>query len=167
MSIPTNIPKTLMGETEQDSFFKSKEKFQQQLQDIFQTILRLTADQFDQLCQWMEYNQYRTIDDFYDSSYNDPEKFDTKGPATEYKWKGKMNYLSANVAQKLKSFVRWMTHEDRTWMRMGRERGLPFLSMSRISVNNKSQEKISSDSSSRLMETNLMTSFHITNLWNT
>ena len=49
----------------------------------------------------------------------------------------------------------------------GRERGLPFLSMSRISVNNKSQEKISSDSSSRLMETNLMTSFHITNLWNT
>ena len=33
-------------------------------------------------------------------------------------------------------------------------------------VNNKSQEKISSDSSSRLMETNLITSFHITNLWN-
>ena len=33
--------------------------------------------------------------------------------------------------------------------------------------NNKSQEKISSDSSSRLIETNLMTSFHITNLWNT
>ena len=52
-------------------------------------------------------------------------------------------------------------------MRMGRERGPPFLSMSRISVNNKSQEKISSDSSSRLMETNLMISFHITNLWNT
>ena len=49
----------------------------------------------------------------------------------------------------------------------GRERGLPFLSMSRISVNNKSQEKISSDSSSRLMETDLMTLFHITNLWNT
>ena len=50
---------------------------------------------------------------------------------------------------------------------IGGERGLPFLSMSRISVNNKSQEKISSDSSSRLMEINLMTSFHITNLWNT
>ena len=49
------------------------------------------------------------------------------------------------------------------WMRMGRERGLQFLSMSMISVKNKSQEKISSDSSSRLMETNLMTSFHITN----
>ena len=42
-----------------------------------------------------------------------------------------------------------------------------ILSMSRISVKNKSQEKISSDSSSRLMETNLMTSFHITNLWKT
>ena len=107
MSTPTNIPETPMGETEQDSFFKSKEKFQQQLQDIFQTILRLTGpDQFDQLCQWMEYNQYLTIEDFYDSSYNDPEKFDTKGPATEYKWRGKMNHLSANVAQKLKSFVR-------------------------------------------------------------
>ena len=105
-----------MGETEQDFFFKSKEKLQQQLQDIFQTILRLTGpDQFDQLCQWMEYKQYLTINDFYDSSYNDPEKFDTKGPATEYKWKGKMNHLSPNVAQKLKSFVRWMTHEDRPY----------------------------------------------------
>ena len=29
--------------------------------------------------------------------------------------KGKMNHLSANVAQKLKSFVRWMTHEDRPY----------------------------------------------------
>ena len=114
MRTPTNIPETPMGGTNQDSYFKSKEKFQQQLQDIFQTILRLTdPDQFDQLCQWMEYNQYRTIDDFYDSSYNDPENFDTKGPAIEYKWKGKINYLSANVAQKLKSFVKWMAHEKR------------------------------------------------------
>ena len=116
MRTPTNIPETPMGETEQDSYPKSKEKFQQQLQDIFQTILRLTGpDQFDQLCQWMEYKQYLTIDDFYDKSCYDPEKFDTKGPATEYKWKGKMNHLSANVAQKLKSFVRWMTHEDRPY----------------------------------------------------
>ena len=116
MSTPTNIPKTPMGETVHDSFFESKEKFHQQLQDIFQTIMSLTGpDQFDQLCQWMEYKQYLTIDDFYDSSYNDPEKFDTKGPATEYKWKGKMNHLSANVAQKLKSFVRWMTHEERPY----------------------------------------------------
>ena len=116
MSTPTNIPETPMGETEQDSYFESEEKFQQQLQDIFQTTLRLTRpDQFDQLCQWMEYNQYLTIEDFYDSSYNDPEKFDTEGPATEYKWKGKMNHLSTNVAQELKSFVRWMTHEDRPY----------------------------------------------------
>ena len=61
----------------------------------------------------------------------------------------------------------WGEPSSYLWMRMGRARGLPFVSMSRISVNNKSQEKISSDSSSRLMETNLMTSFHITNLWNT
>ena len=116
MSTPTNIPETPMGGTEQDSYTKSKEKFHQQLQDIFQTIMRLTgSDQFDQLCQRMEYNQYLTIDDFYDSPYMDPETFDTKGPATEYKWKGKMNYLSANVAQKLKSFVRWMTHEERPY----------------------------------------------------
>ena len=54
MSTPTNIPETPMGETEQDYFFESKEKFQQQLQDIFQTTLRLTGpDHFDQLCQWM------------------------------------------------------------------------------------------------------------------
>ena len=116
MITPTTILETPMGETEQDSFFKSKEKFQQQLHDIFQTILKLTSpDQFDQLCQWMEYNQYLTIDDFFENSYNDPENFDTEGPATEYKWKGKMNHLSANVAQKVKSFVRWMTHEDRPY----------------------------------------------------
>ena len=116
MSTPTNIPETPMGDTKQDSLFESKEKFQNQLQDIFQKTLKLTRpDQFEQLCQWMKYNQYLTIDEFYDSSYTDPEKFDTKGPATEYKWKGKMNYLSANVAQKLKCFVRWMTHEDRPY----------------------------------------------------
>ena len=116
MRTPTNIPETPMGGTEQDSYPNSKEKSHLQLQDIFQTIMRLTGpDQFDQLCQWMEYKQYLTIDDFYDSSYKDPEKFDTKGPATEYKWKGKMNHLSPNVAQKLKSFVRWMAHEDRPY----------------------------------------------------
>ena len=105
-----------MDETEQDSYFESKEKFQQHLQGIFQTTLRLTRpDQFDQLCQWMEYKQYLTINDFYDNTYNDQEKFDTKGPATEFKWKGKINHLSPNVAQELKSFVRWMTHEDRPY----------------------------------------------------
>ena len=116
MSTPTNIPETPMGETEQDSFFGSKEKFHQQLQDIFQTILRLTGpDHFDQLCQWMEYKQYYTIDDFYENSYNDLENFDNKGPATEYKWKGRTNHLSPIVAQKLKCFVKWMTHEDRPY----------------------------------------------------
>ena len=114
MSTPTNIPETPMGETEQDSYFKSKEKFQQQLQDIFQTILRVNnPDQFDQLCQWMEYKQFHTFDDFYDAYRGDPEKLDTKSPAAEYKWKGKMNYLSANLAHKLKSFVQWMIHEKR------------------------------------------------------
>ena len=116
MSNPTNIPETPMGGTKQDSYFKSKEKFQQQLQHIFQTTLRLIRpDQFDQLCQWMEYNQYLTIDDFYDDYRDDPEKLDFKSPATEYKWKGKVNHLSANVAQKLKSFVTWMAHEDRPY----------------------------------------------------
>ena len=141
MSTPTNIPETAMGEPEQDSYFKSKEKFQQQLQHIFQTTLRLTApDQFDQLCQWMESNQYLTIDDFYHNSCDDPEKFDINDPATEYKWKGKMNYLSANVAQKLKSFVRWMTHEDRPYelhddflATLTRERYLKFRHMDTLS----------------------------------
>ena len=63
----------------------------------------------------MEYKQYHTIDDFYESSYDDLENFDTKGPATEYKWKGKMNHLSPIVAQKLKCFVKWMKHEDRPY----------------------------------------------------
>ena len=43
------------------------------------------------------------------------KKFDTKGPATEYKLKGEVHHISPNVAQKLKSFVRWMTHEDRPY----------------------------------------------------
>ena len=141
MSTPTNIPETPMGETEQDSSFESKEKFQQQLQDIFQTILRLTGpDHFDQLCHWMEYKQYLTIDEFYESSYNDPEKFDTKGSATEYRWKGKMNQLSPNIAQKLKCFVRWMTHEDRPYelyddflATLTRERYLKFRYMDTLS----------------------------------
>ena len=105
-----------MGETEQDSFFGSKEKFHQQLQDIFQTILRLTGpDHFDQLCQWMEYKQHYTIDAFYENSYHELENFDNKGPATEYKWKGKTNHFSPIVAQKLKCFVKWMTHEERPY----------------------------------------------------
>ena len=141
MSTPTNIPETPMGEPEQDSYIKSKEKFQQQLQHIFQTTLRLTRpDQFHQLCQWMESNQYLTIDDFYHNSCDDPEKFDINDPATEYKWKGKMNYLSANVAQKLKSFVKWMTHEDRPYelhddflATLTRERYLKFRHMDTLS----------------------------------
>ena len=141
MSTPTNIPETPMGGTEQDSYPKSKEKFQQQLQDIFQTALKLTGPgPFDQLCQWMEYNQYLTIDDFYHSSYNDPGKFDTEGPATEYKWKGKMNHLSPIVVQKLKCFVKWMTHEDRPYelhddflATLTRERYLKFRHMDTLS----------------------------------
>ena len=39
----------------------------------------------------------------------------------------------------------WEEPSSYLWMRMGRERGLPFLSMSMISVKNKSQEKISFD----------------------
>ena len=111
MSTPTNIPEKPMCETKQDSFFGSKEKFHQQLQDIFQTILRLTGpDHFDQLCQSMEYKQYYTIDDFYENSY-----FDNKGPATEYKWKGTTTHLSPIVAEKLKCFIKWMMHEDRPY----------------------------------------------------
>ena len=135
-----------MRETEQDSSFKSKEKFQQQLQDIFQTILRLNGpDHFEQLCQWMEYKQYLTIDEFYEKSYNDAEKFDSKGPASDYKWIGKMNNLSPNAAQKLKCFVRWMTHEDRPeelhddfLATLTRERYLKFRPMDTLSFSTSS-----------------------------
>ena len=63
----------------------------------------------------MEYKQYYTIDDFFENSYHDLENFDNKGPATEYKWKGRVNHLSPIVAQKLKCFIKWMTHEDRPY----------------------------------------------------
>ena len=93
----------------------------------------------------MEYNQYLTIDDFFENSYNDPEKFDINGPATEYKWKGKMNYLSASVAQKLKSFVKWMAHEDRPYelhdnflATLTRERYLKFRHMDTLSFSRSS-----------------------------
>ena len=79
MSTPTNIPETTMSGTDQDSYPKSKEKFQQQLQEILQTSLKLTGlGQFDQLCQWMEFNQYHSIDDFFEHSYNDPENLTPK-----------------------------------------------------------------------------------------
>ena len=114
MSTPTNIPETPMSETFPDSLFESKEKFHQQLQHIFQTTLRLTnPDQFDQLCQWMEYRQFDTIDDFFETFQRDPEKLDIESPVTGYKWKGKMNHISLNVSQKLKSFINWMIHEEK------------------------------------------------------
>ena len=114
MSTPTNIPERPMGETVPGSFLESKEKFHLQLQDILQTILRVNnPDQFDQLCQWMEYKQFHTFDDFYDFYRDCSEKLDAKNPEAEYKWKGKTNYLSANVAHKLKSFVQWMAHENK------------------------------------------------------
>ena len=78
-----------------------------------------------------------------------------------------MDLITLHPCPSLILMTYWGEPSSYLWMRMGRERGPPFLIMSRISVNNKSQKKISSDSSSRLMETNLMTSFHITNLWNT
>ena len=114
MSTPTNIPGTPMGETVPDSFLETKEKFHLQLQHVFQKTMKLIIpDQFDQLCQWMEYRQFATIDDIFDTFHKDPDKLDTKGPVTEYKWKGKMNHISPNVAQKVKSFVGWMKHEER------------------------------------------------------
>ena len=78
-----------------------------------------------------------------------------------------MDLITPHPCPSLILMTYWGEPSSYLWMRMGRERGLPFLNMSRISINNKSPEKISSDSSSRLMEINLMTSFHITNLWNT
>ena len=90
MSTPTNIPETPMSETEPGSFFESKEKFHLQLQHIFQTTLRLTdPDQFDQLCQWMEYRQYLTIDDLFDTFRNDPKNLTPKAQLLNTNGKGR------------------------------------------------------------------------------
>ena len=113
MSTPTNIPETPMDGTVPDSFLETKEKFHQQLQHVFQKTLKLiNPDQFDQLCPWMEYRQFFIMDDILDTFHKDPDKLDIKGPVTEYKWKGKMNHISPNVAQKVKSFVEWMKYEE-------------------------------------------------------
>ena len=90
MSTPTNIPETPMGETVPGSFLESKEKFHLQLQHIFQTTLRLTdPDQFDQLCQWVAYRQYLTIDDLFDTFRNDPEKLTPKAQLPNTNGKGR------------------------------------------------------------------------------
>ena len=52
MSTPTNIPETPMGGTEQDSYPKSKEKFQQQLQYIFQTMIQFPPEMDE---NWVRY----------------------------------------------------------------------------------------------------------------
>ena len=78
-----------------------------------------------------------------------------------------MDLITPHPCPSLILMTYWGDHFSYLWMRMGRERGLPLLNMSRISINNKSPEKISSDISSRFLEINLMTSFHITNSWNT
>ena len=56
-----------------------------------------------------------------------------------------MNHLSANVAQKLKSFVRWKTHEDRPYelhdnflATLTRERYLKFRHMDTLSFSTSS-----------------------------
>ena len=77
-----------------------------------------------------------------------------------------MELTTHHPCPSLTLMIYWGEHFSYLWMRMGRESEPPYLNMSRTSINNKSPEKISSDSSSRLMEINLMTSFHITNLWN-
>ena len=63
-----------------------------------------------------------------------------KAQLTEFRWKGKMNHLSPNIAQKLKCFVRWMTHEDRPYelhddflATVKRERYLKFRYMDTLS----------------------------------
>ena len=60
----------------------------------------------------MEYRQFFIMDDILDTFHKDPDKLDIKGPVTEYKWKGKMNHISPNVAQKVKKFVEWMNYEE-------------------------------------------------------
>ena len=69
-----------------------------------------------------------------------------------------MNHLSPNVAQKLKSFVRWMTHEDRPYelhddflATLTRERYLKFRHMDTLSF--------SASSPSHHEPSNLKTSF--------
>ena len=51
------------------------------------------------------------------------------------------------------------------WMRMGRERDLPYLIMSILLIKLKFPEKTCSDLNSRLTENNLMTLFLTTNSW--
>ena len=77
-----------------------------------------------------------------------------------------MDLITHDPCPSLILMTYWGEHFSYLWMRMGRERGLPFLNLTRISINNNSPEKTSSDSSSRLMAINLMTSFHVTDLRN-
>ena len=69
MSTPTNIPDTPMGEIEQYFFFESQGEIETATSGHLPDNPEVDwADQLDQLCHWMEYKQYLTVDEFYESS---------------------------------------------------------------------------------------------------
>ena len=77
------------------------------------------------------------------------ENLTPKVQLTEYKWKGKMNHLSPIVAQKLKCFAKWMTHEDRPYelhddflATLTRDRHMDTLSFSRSSPSHHEPSKL-------------------------
>ena len=66
-------------------------------------------EQVETLSHWIHYRRYYNLDDMYDAFCCDAE-YDHK--CEEYKWNGVKDVISANTAQKVKSFIQWMNMKD-------------------------------------------------------
>ena len=65
--------------------------------------------QVEELSHWIHYRRYYNFDDMYDTFCRNPEDVPK---CEEYKWNGVKDYISPNIAQKVKSFIQWMNLKD-------------------------------------------------------
>ena len=101
MTVPTNIPETPMGHTEQESLLKSKGKKHliplELMQHVFKTVMGLFDDeQVESLSHWIHYRRH----DMYDTFHHNPEYVHK---CEEYKWNGVKSGSAPTLHRKLKA----------------------------------------------------------------
>ena len=114
MTVPTNIPETPMRHTKQESLLESKGKKHlislDLIQHVFKTVMGLFDDKHvEDLSHWIHYRGYYNFDDMYDTFGHNPENVHK---CEEYKWNGEKDFISPNIAQKVKIFIQWTTMKD-------------------------------------------------------
>ena len=96
-----------MGHTEQESILESKGNKHLispgLIQHVFKTVMGFfDGKQVEDLSHWIHYRGYYNFDEMYDTFCHNPENVHK---CEEYKWNGAKDYISPNIAQKLKSFI--------------------------------------------------------------